>query len=67
MYVIPDIGKDDKFIFERTMPCVKLHSRFDVAPASIEKDTDKFGLHLVKVGSIVEMADNRADLCDLEA
>ena len=44
------------------MPYVKLYERFKAALASIGRDPDKNGLHFAKVGSIVEMADNRADL-----
>ena len=37
------------------------------ALASIGRDPDKIGLHSARVGPIVEMADNGADLRDLEA
>ena len=60
--VIPDIGTDNEFVFERPMPYVKFYERFKVALASIGRDPDKIGLHFAKVGSIVEMADNGADL-----
>ena len=65
--VIPDIGTDNEFVFERPMPYFKFYERFKADLGSIGRDPDKFGLHSAKVGSIVEMADNGADLRDLEA
>ena len=65
--VIPDIGADNEFVFERAMPHTKFYEWFKAALASIGRDPEKFGLHSAKVGSIVEMADSGADLRDLEA
>ena len=64
-YMIPDIRKDDEFVFERPMPYIKFYKQFKAALASIGRAPDKFGLHSAEVGSIVEMADNGEDLQDL--
>ena len=65
--VIPDMGADNEFAFERPMPRTKFYEQFKAALASIGRDPEKFGLHSAEVVSIVEMADNGADLQDLEA
>ena len=65
--VIPDIGADDSFDFSRPMPYIKFYENFRDALQAVGRDPDKYGLHSAKVGSIVEMADQGADLRDLEA
>ena len=46
---------------------VKFYDKFKAALDSIGRNPYKFGLHSAKVGSTVEMANNGADLRDLEA
>ena len=65
--VIPDIDTDGCFDFTRPMPYIKFYGHFRDAIEAVGRDPDKYGLHSAKVGSIVEMADQGADLRDLEA